>query len=1162
MNRTTFSTLRIVGVVAALLAAAVGSAQAQRAVIRGTVVSEGGQPIEGGSVFIPELAIQTATDATGKYSMTVPGTRVRGQTVNLRVRMIGFRPSSRTVTVTAGEQVFDFTLAADVNRLEEIVVTGSLEAVSKTQMPFDITHVEMADLPVPAVDPLHMLAGRVPGANIVSGNGRPGEAPSIILRGPTSLNASGRSQDPLYILDGVIINGNLPALNPEDIENIEVVKGAAASSLYGARAGNGVIQITTRSGRLGRDGMTWNFRTEAGQGSIEHSWPLAQNTALLYDASGRFCVSVTGQPICARTINYQTEQARVNNVPGDFALVPASFPLDPGATTISGQPLRNTFQAMNWPGNTYSAVNQAAQPRPFYNNNLDVTGRFGETQFFASGSWTDQGGSIRYLSGFNRWTGRLNVDQRIGTQWSVGFRSFYSHSWQDGLNQQNGGGAFFRLTRVPAIVSLLQTDTLGRLYVRTNLQNGGEQNENPLIDLQGLTDIAITDRFIGGMTLRYSPFTWADIEGNASYDWQNWNENCFAEKGFRSTSSNFAPEGGGPSCGNNGSAGQVLNYRQVQTSFNTSLSATIRHDFTRDLQTRWNLRYLYNQQDQNTSQGYGNTLASVGIPTLSNTTTNFSVTTPTLNRIKEIGYSAGVSATYKERYIAEALMRRDGSSLFGASRRWATFGRGSLAWRVSQEPFWPLKDFINEFKLRGSRGSAGGRPRFDAQYETFGVSAGGISLGNLGNKLLKPEVTTETELGVDAEFFRRIGLTVTHAQSQTENQILPVPVPAYFGFGTQWQNAGTLGNKTWEVSLNVPVIQKRDLSWSWRFSYDRTRTTILALGVPPFTYGVGYQQGADQIFRANAGEEYGTFYGKYLLRNCSELPAPFSTDCGTPTSSFQRNDQGFLVWTGGHSPGAGITNNLYQTQLPGGCYDATTKKSVPCATLGAPTPNAVNYAPWGVALNWGMLITLRDTSCLAIDAKHPAFGGPRSDCPAMQVPLGNALPRYNFAITQNFQWRRLSVYALLSASMGRKVWNEGRHWSFLDLVTSDVDQAGRSIEAAKPLGYYYRSSPPENGSGINGFYQTLAPNSFFVEDASYGKLRELSVAYNLGAIGGWGNWTASLVGRNLFTITGYHGFDPEVGDQGSTTGSAAINAVDAFTFPNTRTVTFALSTSF
>jgi TonB-linked SusC/RagA family outer membrane protein len=1129
MNSTTFSRLRALGLVAALLAASAGAAQAQRAVVRGTVLSEERQPIEGASVVIPELAIQTATDNAGRFNVIVPASRVHGQTVTVRIRMIGYRPGSKTVTLAGGaDLVVDFALTADVNRLEEIVVTGTMESQSKIETPFSITHVDFSDLPVPAMNPLSMLAGRVPGANIVSASGRPGAAPAVILRGPTSINATDRSQAPLYIVDGVIINGDLPSINPEDIENVEVIKGAAASSLYGARAGAGVIQITTKTGRTARDGVTWNLHTEYGRSDIEHGWILAQNTSLLMDVQNkRFCMSVTNQPLCARTFDWVTEAARINNEPGLYALQPAIFGFDPGGST-SGQVLRNNFQAKLFPGRTYNAINQVVQPKSFTTDNVDMTGRFGATQFYASGSFTQQGGAFRYLNGYNRWTARVNVDQRVGSQWSVGVRTYYAHSNEDGLNSENGGQAFFRLTRIPAIANILQTDTLGRLYVRPNLLGQGSQNENPLIDLQGRTQKNYTDRFIGGMTVRYVPFSWGDVEANLSYDWRNTLERYFRDKNFRSTNQSYYTSL---------IQGYYDDIRTIASSFNASISATLRKNFGQDLQSRWNFRYLYNQQDNNNNDAEGGALAALGVPDLNNATANLYVASGT-SSIREIGYSAGLSLTYKDRYIAEGLIRRDGSSLFGADQRWATFGRGSVAWRIAQEPLWPLKNFFDEFKLRASRGSAGGRPNYYAQYETFGVSSGGISLNTLGNKNLKPEVTTETELGADIEILRRFGVTITHAQSTTVNQILPVPVQAYYGFGQQWKNAGTMQNKTWELSLNLPLITRRDLSWSWRFSYDQTRTRITQLDVPPFTFGVDYQQGATGIFMANPGEEYGTFYGHRFLMSCSELPSSFQSQCGGTGKAFQLNDQGFLVWTGGLSPSDGIKQNAYQAQLPAA------------------------QSPWGVAVNWGMLMTLKDTTCLDVDPAHPSYAGPRADCPAANVPIGHALPRWNFSVAQNFQWRRLSVYALFQGTIGRDVWNEARQWSTYDFITKDVDQVGRTVEEAKPIGYYYRGAYPTHSNGIGGFYDALAPNSFFVEDASYGKLRELSVSYNVGALGGFGNWTLSVIGRNLLTVTGYHGFDPEVGDYGSTTGSAVINAIDAFTFPNTRSLTFALTTSF
>jgi TonB-linked SusC/RagA family outer membrane protein len=1117
------STLRVAGALAALLFGTVGAAQAQRAVIRGTVTSADGTPVEGASVFIVELALQTATDNTGKYVFTIPPARVHGQTVHLRSRMIGFRPGEQTLALTAGEQVFDFKLAADVNRLEEIVVTGEMAGQSKAETPFDITRVDVADLPVPALDPLSMLAGQVPGANIVSYSGRPGDSPTILLRGVTSINGQDRSQEPLYIVDGVILgSGALQTLNPEDIASVEVVKGAAASSLYGARAGSGAIQITTKSGTLGREGLTWNFHTEVGNSDIEKSWVLAKNTAMLTDpTNSRYCVSVTGQPMCSQTINYQAEQAAINNFPGLYALAPPPFPLDP-RLSLTTEPQRNTFQANPWPGSTYNAVNDVVQPQLSTTTNLDATGRFGQTQFYASGSFAQEGGAIRYLSGYDRWTARLNVDQRIGNMWSVGIRTFFSQGRSDGPGLSNGT-AFFDLTRVPANVNILQTDTLGRLYSRTNLQNSGEQNMNPLVYIQDWRSKEYTDRFIGGMTLRFTPANWFDLEGNLSYDLYDLRDAYFTDKNFRQTSQNYWNIYAAP-----GEGGYIQDYRSEARSFNSGLSATLRHDFGRDLASRLNLRYSYVQQDNDNNDAIGYTLAAVGVPILNNATDNFSVGSGT-SSVREIGYSAGVGLTYKDKYVAEALIRRDGSSLFGADRRWKTFGRGSLAWRVAQEDFWPLKTFMNELKLRASRGSAGGRPNFYAQYQTFSVGAGGISLAQSGNALLEPEVTTETELGADIEILHKIGITITNAQSTTANQILPVPVPAWNGFTSKWENAGTLQNKTWELSLNLPIITRHDLSWSWRFSYDATRTRITQLNVPPFPYGYDYAESGDYLFTAHVNEPYATFYGAYFLRSCSELPSAYQSQCGGATKNYQLNDQGFLVWTGGLSPSEGITKNAWQAKLPG------------------------SQAPWGVALNWGMLITARNPACVA---------APSASCAGIDQPLGTALPKWNGSVGTNFQWKRLGLFALLQGSYGRKVWNEGRQWSYYDFLVNDVDQSNRTVASAKPLGYYGRGAPPTNNSGLGGFYNKLAPNSYFVEDASYAKLRELSLSYNVGPIGGWGNWTASLIGRNVFTITGYHGFDPETGLVGSDTGSGAINAVDDYGYPNLRTLTFAITTSF
>ncbi len=658
MRRSTLGMLCSIAVLGTALVAAPSQAWAQNAIFRGTVRSDQGEPVVGANVYIVELNAQAATNDAGRYVLTVPGDRVRGQQLQLRTRAIGFRPSSRQVTVSAGEQTADFSLAADVNRLDEIVVTGVMEGTEKARVPFSVSTVDAADVPVPPTDPLRMLVGRVPGASIVSASGRPGDAPAIILRGPTSINASGRSQEPLYIVDGIIITGALPAINPSDIENVEVVKGAAASSLYGARAGNGVIQITTRSGRRAADGMTFNLRGETGASDLNRDFGPATTTALLMDPTGtRFCA---GAASCINTIDWNTEAARVNNVPGDIAGAPVSFPLDPG-NGVALTALRNAYQAQTFPGRTYSVVNQAVQPQAFLNGTLDMTGRFNNTTVFASASGLDQGGSIRYLDGFKRYTGRLNVDQRIGGQWTASLRTFYSRNYTDGLNNDGltggSGTSFFRLTRQRAASNLMQLDTLGRLYIRTDVQGAGGQNENPLYSLQNSLDRQTTDRFLGGLTLRFAPARWVDFESNVSYDLENWVENAFQDKGYRITAAGNSSPFVTP-----GNIGFVYQAAQRTQGLNSSLNATFRAQVTHDIAGRLSLRALYDQQDVAFRRGQGTTLGAVGVEQLSNATAGLSINS-NYTTVRQVGLFAGVGAdAFNGRFGVDALIRRDGSS--------------------------------------------------------------------------------------------------------------------------------------------------------------------------------------------------------------------------------------------------------------------------------------------------------------------------------------------------------------------------------------------------------------------------------------------------------------------------------------------------------------------
>jgi hypothetical protein len=725
------------------------------------------------------------------------------------------------------------------------------------------------------------------------------------------------------------------------------------------------------------------------------------------------------------------------------------------------------------------------------------------------------------LDGYQRINGRVNVGHVFNEHWAADVSSYISRSSQDGFNQEEGGQGFFRLTRTPAIVDITQRDTLGRLYIRTNLGGGGVQNENPLYTFENITREDIRYRYLANGTVKYTPLDWLDADASFSIDRLNLNYKQFRDRNYRTTISD-------PLFNN----GQIFNGTDNTQSINAHSQITARRELFSGFNSRFNVRWAYEQQEFDRRNIQGDFLRVGGVDDIRNATSGLLPTSPE-NETRQMSFAGGAFFDILDRYTVDLLVRHDGSSRFGSENRWQTYGRASAAWLVGRESWWPA-DVVSAFTVRASLGTAGNSPPFRAQYEAYELGAGGtLTAQTLGNPNLRPEVVTELELGTDIEVLGRYGLTVTYAQSDSRDQILPALNSVATGFPRQWQNVGTLENKTWEASLTVPFIQQRDLTWMGRFNFTSNRTTIKRLDVPPFFLGTDLQ-GTNEIIRIEQGLRYGTFFGRMFLTDCSQLPSAFRTDCGGPTSAFQRNDEGWLVWvSAGNNPRMGITDNLWNAVLP---------------------PSA---APWGVAINYGLPIVFRE------DCSLPP-------CSAKLQPLGVALPDKRIGFSQTVQWKRLSVYGLLEGAFGGSAWNQGRHWSYLDFISRDVDQGGKSVELAKPIGYYFRAPAPD-GTGIGGFYDILGPNNRFVEKTDFMKLREVSASYHLGSVVGNGDWTVSLIGRNLKTWTDYRGFDPEVGvgvqcageaNPQRCSGSGLINAIDAFTFPQLRSMSFVISTSF
>ena len=304
MSRFTRWLTRLPLVMLALFLPVAAKAQGN-AILTGKVTNEAGLPLEFANVYMNELQRSVPTNALGVYTINIPAAQVLGQAVNLRVRAVGYAPGATAVRITAGSQTVNFELKKDINRLSEVVVTGSIEGTERAKVPFAVGRLTAEDIPVPALDPVRALSGKVAGMRVAQTNGQPGTTPEVMLRGPTSINASGRPTGPLYIVDGTIMrNQSLAEIGGLDIESVEVVKGAAGASLYGSTAANGVIIIKTKRGAA-RDGVRFNFRSEYGISDLNSlDYGAAVYHHLQLDETGkRFCVQGSGNIAnCSRTV--------------------------------------------------------------------------------------------------------------------------------------------------------------------------------------------------------------------------------------------------------------------------------------------------------------------------------------------------------------------------------------------------------------------------------------------------------------------------------------------------------------------------------------------------------------------------------------------------------------------------------------------------------------------------------------------------------------------------------------------------------------------------------------------------------------------------------------------------------------------------------------------
>jgi len=1079
----TFSAIVWAGALLLLSGAAFRDLAAQSAVITGKVTGKAGESLGGATVSVAEVGAAIATTTAGVYTLTIPPEQTKGQTATLRARSVGYKPETRQITLRPGTQTFDFQLQFDVMQLEEVVVTGTAAATERKNLTISAASVDASQLKeAPAVTALGSLEGKVAGVRLIDANGSPGGEPTVRLRAATSLATPSacssqpcpatESSGPLIIVDGTINRHGLADINSQDIDHVEIVKGAAASSLYGSDAANGVIQVFTRRGDKLPDGkLTVTVRNEYGQ-SLR---PNLITTAL-------------ASPYLIDTVGTYTDKLGNTVHNGDFItssgnLVPATAQPSLNATHIADNP----YSGFGRP--VYDPQAGMLTHGAFYTNYVSIGQRRGNTNYNISFENNKQDGILIALNGYNRQNFRVNVDQALTPRLDLSVGGFYGSSNNNQV-AQGPGAPFFSVTFIEPYINLFAPNPDGTPFA-AQIPHLLPNAANPLYTLANERINTDRSRVTGYGKATYRMFDWLLFEGNYNFDRES---STYTDE----TPKNFLNSHGDPTSGGLvriDSAGRTFNAGATMTSIRSFRLGGL------DVRNTTKVAYIYEDQIANTFNLTASKFTVLAVPEFTAVdNTQLSPGSSNLTIRNENVYAV-TGFNIKDRYLIDGLVRRDGSSLFGTDSRWQTYYRASGAYRLTQ-------DFhisgIDELKLRASYGTAGLRPQFDAQYETFAVVGGVPVKQTLGNTALKPAHSAESEIGANIDFLGRFTAEYSYSRKETRDEILLVPLSSATGYLNQWQNAGTLLGKTHELSLGVILAEKPDFSWRLNIAADRTRQTITQLSTAPFLVGPSYAGNNDvtRMFRIAPGETYGVIYGTRIVRSFAEL-------CQDPVKK---------------AAGCG----------PGLTYD--------------PANYVVNED--GYLVSRAKYHTRNEAFIPFVDANGNKV-----------VQIGDVNPDFNASFTTTLRYKGFSAYALVDWVQGGNIYNATRQWPFFENRDRTVDQSSKPnadcAGTADPVHCPY-STGKKPIEYYQALYNGINPLDFFVESGTYVKIKELNVSYTFsqsqveGLHLGVTSLRVGVIGRNLFTFTKYSGYDPEVS---GLSGDPYSFRIDGFSYPNFRTFT-------
>jgi TonB-linked SusC/RagA family outer membrane protein len=1015
--------------------------------IQGTVMDEKGLPLSGVSVQIKGTKRGVTTDAKGIFAIDAePGAVIV-------ISFVGYESQEITVNKQTNVQV---TLKSSSTELDQLVVIG-YGSVRKRDVTGSVGQVKVHELQkAPVISFEEALAGRMAGVKVTSADGQPGSPINVVIRGTNSVT---QDNSPLYVIDGFPMeNPDNYTLNPAEIESIEVLKDASSTAIYGARGANGVVIITTKKGKMGDPVVNYNPYF----GFMQNKRKMKLMNAYEF-------------------VQYQMERDSTN----------AS-----NTYLIDGKTLED-FR--NEP--SIDLQDEIFRSSPFQNHFLSVSGGKGGTRYAVSGSILNQDGVIKN-SGYDRYQGRVNLDQTISSKLKIGINSNYSVTNRFGTVPSEQVTGFFYGNLLYSVwgyrpatgrpindpVDNQDDDFLSLMGFNPvqTVENEHRVNRTDLLTVNAYAEYALSKhlklRVSGGLT-----------------------KSKLKNERFNNTKTRL----GSPlttSGQNNGVSGSVI-YNELNSLLNEntlSFNKTFNKDHTLDAVAGFTAQ-------KTTTSSYGasanhipnESLGIAGIDQGQPVEVNSAASLYTL-----ASFLARVNYSFRSKYLLTASIRSDGSSKFSDNNKWGYFPSAALAWRIDRENFMQSIGFITDAKLRVSYGVTGNNrvpdfaylSRIDLpsslgySYNNLPVNAAIIS--ELGNLNLKWESTKQLNIGLDLSFFNdRISFVADVYRKVTSDLLLNAKLPYSMGFTDGVKNIGKVQNQGLEMTLNTVNIKNKDLTWNSNFNISFNRNKVLALA-----------------------ENQSTLFSLATWNIDLRSVPLYIAEVGQPVARFYGYE-----WEG---------NYQY-------------------SDFDQPTPGVYMLKPKVATYNKDRSLTKPG------DIKYKDRNGDGVVNTDDRTIIGNPNPKFTGGFSNELTWKNFDLNVFIEFSYGNDVMNANR------IIFEGGGRVNQNMYATyldrwtpeNQNNEYYRT----NGRGPGDFgYSTRV-----VEDASYARIKTVALGYTIPArITSKAKLKAVRVyasAQNLYTFTNYKGFDPEVSAYGN---SALMPGFDYSVYPRSRTIIVGANISF